>query len=429
MSERHYGREALPQFDLFMRCIPQDRTWAERLAAALAAFGYSVDIGTARSSHFASREAYDAHARAAIVIWSRSAIEDDALIWEMAELVRLDGNGGHDLLYEVAIEPLSFDIKLRWDHNIPAHRSGSRQPYYLGEWSGAHDELSVLVWALPRPTQPAAHPPFELPASQQEALARLREATGSPAPPPQRPWSRYSPREELEAAIAKDDSAAMMQLANMLVRGPERELGLSLLQSAAKLGYPDALWQLGVFTRDPQWFTRGYELGCPKCLRSLAEGQGGEGRRKVREFYERFPLTQHDDWSLLELARELWERDSSQGGRQQAVALIFRAHIEGGSAAADIHIGDLYRYGLGGLPLDPKEGIAWYQVTFQVESSFVHLVALSRLRELGIRPEARAVTLEKAAAIQELDISEFWDLRPKRRRQALPRLFERDPEV
>lgn len=361
---------------------------------------------------FASLKQHREEATATIVLWSCASIRDDDFIWEIADVVRLDPSRSQEWLHEVKVEPIAVRLKLRAPHPLPHRQWGVTN---LSDWNGlASDKaLRPLLWQLPRPAKPKPSLPQPIPMTREESLG---------LPPHQGTimgnWShftnkrmRWADRAELEGAVAGGDVEAMLELAESIVRGPEKERGLQLLRQAESVGDLRAYWILGIFDYENRaaWFERGMTLGCAKCLELLAEEQGERGRALVQTFYERFPEADKTPWAMLALARNLWERDRTAEGRRRAALMLFQAHIELCSSDASIHIGDLYLYGLGGVEKDKREAIAWYQAVFETENQYAHRVALFRLHTLGVKPNANQEQIQ--TALEDPFPKDFWELR------------------
>ncbi|GAM99100.1 hypothetical protein U91I_02740 [alpha proteobacterium U9-1i] len=171
----------------------------------------------------------------------------------------------------------------------------------------------------------------------------------------------------------------------------------SLLEKAVAQDYAPACFSLGDLFDRTQWqrgravgyWRRGAALGDDWCKEKLAIALDREPRRDAKAAFALY-------WDLESRAIEngwkngqrsaqmLWDGDGVPRDRDSAIKLFFKHHIENGSPTADIHIGDLYRDGLGELAQDIDEAIAWYRVSFAAENSDVHDVARLRLRELGV---------------------------------------------
>lgn len=404
----------MPRLDVFIRCLPSDRPHAERLEQALAEFGYMSEIGCDRRPEiFSSLEAHREVATATIVLWSIASIADNDFIWEIADLVKFDPWSGQELLYEVKVEPFAVNLMLRNTSLLP-HRRQFR-PTNLAAWDGsaADKALKPLLWELPRPAMPRLSPPQPIPISREDSFGsqpsrglETRYCSHFTKKPKQ--WAE---RAELEAAVSQGNVDAMLELAEIVIYGEEREFGLLLLRRAAAAGDLRAYFDLGVFDQEAgeDWFESGVALGCIHCLESLASRQGARGRALVQSFYQRFPDAKRESWALLALARNLWERDSTDEGRRQAARMVFQAHIELGSSIADIHIGDFYLHGLGGVAKDKKEAIEWYQTAFKAENQEAHRLAMFRLLALGVKPKASREQIQDVSSDPFPD--DFWDLR------------------
>lgn len=225
---------------------------------------------------------------------------------------------------------------------------------------------------------------------------------------------------ELERAAAKGDPGAMLRLAKVVLWGAEREKNLRLLEQAAEQNDLPAIRELArtlLFSAPEKavtWMKRGVLLGCREMMSALItayeEGDGvPRDRGKALELRRR--LAGGGDGEHLHSGRELWDGDGVVRDREAAVRRFFRDHVVDGSAEADIHIGDLYKDGLGGLPRDRDEAAAWYRVSFQAKKPIVHEVARRRLAALGVAFE---LSESIRSGLKELDhedkaeVRRFW---------------------
>jgi TPR repeat protein len=194
--------------------------------------------------------------------------------------------------------------------------------------------------------------------------------------------------------LAKTGSAPAMHALSTGYTVPDYRRRV-LLEKAAALDYAPALrdlaWQCkqrGKHRLAIETWRRGAALGDRFCKEELARALDA-GKHVERAAAAAFALFTEivSDWGdphiALRMAQMRWDGDGVARDRDAAVRAFFDLHIgDEAPYAVAVHIGDLYRDGLGGLEQDREEAMAWYRGA-AFNGDVPGLVARQRLSELG----------------------------------------------
>jgi TPR repeat protein len=253
----------------------------------------------------------------------------------------------------------------------------------------------------------------------------------------------HRPKEYFLRAAEKGDEAALMRLgyrkehAPMLERLAEagnpaamylvahesstpQQRQRSLLERAAAAGHVESCNALarrseddGDMKRHAEWLRRGAELGDRWCKIAYAACMD-KGEGVPRDAAGAYALLQETslagDIYVLRIAQMLWDGDGVARDREAAVRRFFFLALVGGYWEPDIHIGDLYAKGLGGLRQDRDEAISWYKVGLNANNNpVVQIVAAERLRQLKALPkDTEIVPINDLGPDERRQIKRFW---------------------